>query len=259
MAAGSALALVAAAVCLAFAVLAPAVSGDGATLESVPDLVKAMYLNIESFPCVRLLNLSGEIGCSNPGSEKIIAPIVRLTKGSDQLVQPSTVLLPLDQMSGFLLRVSNDPEFHQKVSGVLIESNGANNNLQELSPDRKFPQDAFAPYSNRSHDWNPAGSGIMWNRYDFPVFLLSEESTRILQKVFSVLLCNVHFMFKVPVQSLILCYILMMTVNKRFLKRIRRLTMDIKQTLQNSTLLCRQLKLKHMIQHPASKSGHACP
>jgi hypothetical protein len=74
--------------------------------------------------------------------------------------------------------------------------------------------------------------------------------------------------------------------------------MDIKQTLQNSTLLCRfenflmvlpvfhyyvlvsteawplikrdydsllinmnfrQLKLKHMIQHPASKSGHACP
>nr|CAB3451020.1 unnamed protein product [Digitaria exilis] len=34
-----------------------------------------MYLNIESFPCVRLLNLSGEVGCSNPGSEKIIAPI----------------------------------------------------------------------------------------------------------------------------------------------------------------------------------------
>jgi len=120
---------------------------------------------------------------SDPGSEKIIAPIVRLTKGSDQLVQPSTVLLPIDQMSNFFLRVFNDPEFLQKVSGVLIESNGANNNLQELSPDGKFPQDAFAPYSNHSHDWNPAGSGIMWNRYDFPVFLLSEESTRVLQKV----------------------------------------------------------------------------
>ncbi|XP_039791374.1 nicastrin-like isoform X3 [Panicum virgatum] len=182
MGGGSALSLVAAAVCLSLAVLAPAVSGDGATLESVPDLVKAMYIDIESFPCVRLLNLSGEIGCSNPGSEKIISPIVRLTKGSDQLVQPSTVLLPIDQMSNFFLRVSNDPEFLQKVSGVLIESNGANNNLQELSPDGKFPQDAFAPYSNHSHDWNPAGSGIMWNRYDFPVFLLSEESTRVLQK-----------------------------------------------------------------------------
>ncbi|CAN6246191.1 unnamed protein product [Urochloa humidicola] len=185
MAAGSALSLVAAAICLflALAVLAPAASGDGATLESVPDLVNAMYLNIESFPCVRLLNLSGEIGCSNPGSEKIIAPIVRFRKSSDQLVQPSTVLLPLDQMSDFFLRVSNDPELLQKVSGVLIESSDVNNNLQGLSPDRKFPHDAFAPYSNHSHDWNPAGSGIMWNRYDFPVFLLSEESTQTLRKV----------------------------------------------------------------------------
>ncbi|XP_062222083.1 nicastrin [Phragmites australis] len=182
MAAGSVAPRLAAVVCVALAVLAPAASGDGATLESVPDLVKAMYLNIESFPCVRLLNLSGEIGCSNPGSEKIIAPIVRFRNNSDQLVQPSTVLLPLDQMPDFFLRVSNDPELHQKVAGVLVESNGVNS-LQEFSPDRKFPQDAFAPYSNLSHDWNPAGSGIMWNRYDFPVFLLSEESTQTLRKV----------------------------------------------------------------------------
>jgi len=103
----------------------------------------------------------------------------------------------------------------------------------------------------------------------------------------------------IPCQTLVSCYILMMTVNRRSLKRIRRLTMDIKQMLQNSTLLCRfeyflmvlpvfhynilltteawplikwgydslllidmnfrQLKLKHMIQHPASKSAHACP
>ncbi|AQK91342.1 Nicastrin [Zea mays] len=156
--------------------------GDGATLESVLDLVKAMYLNVESFPCVRLLNLSGEIGCSNPGSEKVIAPIVRLRKGSDQLVQPSTILLSLDQMSDFFLRVSNDPELHQKVAGVFVESNGVNNDLQELSPDRKFPKDDFALYSNHSHDWNPVGSGIMWNKYNFHVFLLSEESTNTLQK-----------------------------------------------------------------------------
>jgi len=29
-----------------------------------------------------------------------------------------------------LSRVSNDPELHQKVAGVLIESNGVNNDLQ---------------------------------------------------------------------------------------------------------------------------------
>jgi hypothetical protein len=40
----------------------------------------------------------------DPGSEKVIAPIVRLRKGSDQLVQPSTILLSLDQMLDFFLR-----------------------------------------------------------------------------------------------------------------------------------------------------------
>ncbi|KAK3159038.1 hypothetical protein QOZ80_2AG0144890 [Eleusine coracana subsp. coracana] len=183
MEASSGARLLAATVCVALAVFAPLAAGDAASLESVPDLVKAMYLNIESFPCVRLLNLSGEIGCSNPGSQKIIAPIARFSNSSSHLVQPSTVLLPLDQMSDFFVRVSNDPELHHKVAGVLVESDSAKNTLAELSPDRKFPQEAFAPYSNLSHNWNPAGSGIMWNRYDFPVFLLSEESTLTLRKV----------------------------------------------------------------------------
>uniref|UniRef100_M8AVU5 Nicastrin n=1 Tax=Aegilops tauschii TaxID=37682 RepID=M8AVU5_AEGTA len=181
MAAGSAATLLAAVACAVLVLLAPAVSGDAATLESVPDLVKAMYVNIESFPCVRLLNLSGEIGCSNPGHGLVIAPIVRFKNSDDQLAQPSAVLLPLDQMPAFFLRVSNDPELYHKVAGVLVESNG--DKLLELSPDRKFPQEDFAPYSNVSHDWNPSGSGIMWNRYDFPVFLLSEESTQTLRKI----------------------------------------------------------------------------
>lgn len=183
MAAGSAACLHGAVACAVLLFLASAVSGDVATLESVPDLVKAMYVNIESFPCVRLLNLSGEIGCSNPGHGQIIAPIVRFKNIGDQLVQPSTVLLPLDQMRDFFLRVSNDPKLYNKVAGVLVESNGVHNNLLELSPDRRFPQEDFAPYSNLSHDWNPAGSGIMWNRYDFPAFLLTEESTQTLRKI----------------------------------------------------------------------------
>ncbi|KAL6912167.1 hypothetical protein ACP4OV_000972 [Aristida adscensionis] len=182
MAAGPAASLLAAAACVALAVLGPVATGDAATLESVPDLVKAMYVNIESFPCVRLLNLSGAIGCSNPGGEKIIAPVVRFRNSSNQLVQPSAVLLPSDQMPNFFMRVSNDAELYHKVAGVLVEPNGVNN-LIELSPDNKFPQEAFAPYPNLSHDWNPAGSGIMWNRFDFPVFLLSEEGTQTLQKV----------------------------------------------------------------------------
>nr|CAB3447869.1 unnamed protein product [Digitaria exilis] len=44
-----------------------------------------MYLNIESFPCVRLLNLSGEVGCSTwgyLGSRKFLQ---ELDKGADSV------------------------------------------------------------------------------------------------------------------------------------------------------------------------------
>ena len=41
-------------------------------LESVPDLQKSMYVVIDGFPCVRLLNLTGEIGCSSRYSSSIL-------------------------------------------------------------------------------------------------------------------------------------------------------------------------------------------
>lgn len=34
-------------------------------MESVPDLQNSMYKVVDGYPCVRLLNLSGEIGCSS--------------------------------------------------------------------------------------------------------------------------------------------------------------------------------------------------
>nr|CAD1825288.1 unnamed protein product [Ananas comosus var. bracteatus] len=159
------------------------IPGAIGTLESVPDLEKAMYLNMESFPCVRLLNLSGEIGCANPGNEKIIAPIVRFGNNHDQLDRSSAVFLPLELMQSFFQRVSSDLEFSKKVAGVLVESSGQQNNSFGFSPVEKFPQADFAPYKNHSYEWNPVGSGIMWNRYNFPVFLLSAQSTLILQEI----------------------------------------------------------------------------
>lgn len=157
--------------------------GETNTLESVPDLEKAMYLNVEAYPCVRLLNLSGEIGCSNPGRGKVVAPISRLKDTNLQLADSSTVLVPLEEMQSFFLRVSNDPHFAKNIAGVLVESTRSQNILTGFSPVEKFPQAEFAPYRNVSYEWNPAGSGIMWNHYNFPVFLLSEESTSMVQEI----------------------------------------------------------------------------
>ncbi|KAK6127422.1 hypothetical protein DH2020_038843 [Rehmannia glutinosa] len=158
-------------------------SGKTNSFESVPDLEKSMYTQIDGFPCVRLLNLSGEIGCSNPGRGNVVAPIVRF-KNANELVGPAAILVSLDEFESLLSRVSNDPDFARKVAGILVESTTqVQNGIKGFSPDVKFPQAGFAPYRSNNFEWNPAGSGIMWKAYNFPVFLLSQNSSLILQEV----------------------------------------------------------------------------
>lgn len=111
-------------------------------LESVPDLQKSMYKVVDGFPCVRLLKLSGEIGCSSrypsssprhtikyslcwttkyfrmlysypllpvfivsldPGREKIVAPIIRY-QNADKLAQLSAIVVPLQEFDSFFQR-----------------------------------------------------------------------------------------------------------------------------------------------------------
>lgn len=151
-------------------------------MESVPDLQKSMYTVVNAYPCVRLLNLSGTIGCSNPGRDKVAASIVRF-ENVDDISEPSAILVSSDEFPSLFTRISDDPGFASKVGGVLVESRtGSHNTLKGFSPDRKFPQAEFAPYHNFSHEWNPTGSGIMWKSYSFPVFLLTSGGTKTLQE-----------------------------------------------------------------------------
>ncbi|PIN06941.1 Transmembrane glycoprotein nicastrin [Handroanthus impetiginosus] len=141
-----------------------------------------MYTQVEGFPCVRLLNLSGEIGCSNPGRGKVVAPIVRF-ENAKELVGSAAILVSVDEFESLLSRLSKDSEFVRKVAGILVESSTqVSNDLKGFSPDVKFPQAEFAPYQSNNFEWNPSGSGIMWKAYNFPVFLLSQTSTSILQE-----------------------------------------------------------------------------
>lgn len=157
-------------------------SGQINSLDSVPDLERSMYKVIDGFPCVRLLNLSGEIGCANPGREKVVAPVVRY-HDANILNQLSTVLLSMDELRRFFNRIATDPDFERNIGGVLIEAETNKEKLRGFSPDEKFPQSKYSPYDNLTYEWNPNGSGIMWHRYNFPVFLLSENNTSVLKEV----------------------------------------------------------------------------
>ncbi|CAD5325620.1 unnamed protein product [Arabidopsis thaliana] len=155
------------------------------SIESVPDLQKLMYVAVDGFPCVRLLNLSGEIGCSNPGINKVVAPIIKLKDVKD-LVQPHTILVTADEMEDFFTRVSTDLSFASKIGGVLVES-GSNfqQKLKGFSPDKRFPQAQFSPYENVEYKWNSAASSIMWRNYNFPVYLLSESGISAVHEILS--------------------------------------------------------------------------
>ncbi|CDP01653.1 unnamed protein product [Coffea canephora] len=75
-------------------------------------------------------------------------------------------------------QVSKNTNFASLVAGILVESGTpGGNNFKGFSPELKFPEAEFAPYQNKNFEWNPSGSGIMWKAYNFPVFLLSENST----------------------------------------------------------------------------------
>ncbi|KAK9106575.1 hypothetical protein Syun_022586 [Stephania yunnanensis] len=81
-------------------------------------------------------------------------------------------------------RALNDQEFAEKVSGVLVEPRvDDQTKAKGFSPVEKFPQVEFSPYQNASYEWNLIGSGIMWNKYDFPVFLLSQDSAVIIEEI----------------------------------------------------------------------------
>lgn len=153
------------------------------TLESVPDLEQSMYLTVNGYPCVRLLNLSGEIGCANPGREKVVAPVLRY-KNIEHIDQSSSILIQLDDMVDLMRRLSNDTGLARKVAGVLVESSTKlQNESKGFSPVEKFPQAEFSPYQKLNYEWNPLGSSIMWSSYNFPIFLLDEDSTVVLQKI----------------------------------------------------------------------------
>lgn len=158
-------------------------SGQATSFESVPDLEKSMYVAIDGYPCVRLLNLSGEIGCSNPGRGKVVAPVVRF-KDTIKLTKPSAILISLEEFDSFFTRLSSDSRLAKHVAGLLVEPGTQSKNaVKGFSPDKKFPLAEFAPYNSDNFEWNPIGSGVMWEAFNFPIFLLSESSTLTLREI----------------------------------------------------------------------------
>uniref|UniRef100_A0A0A0LBP2 Nicastrin n=1 Tax=Cucumis sativus TaxID=3659 RepID=A0A0A0LBP2_CUCSA len=164
-------------------------SSDEHSMESVPDLQNSMYLAVDAYPCIRLLNLSGEIGCSNPGREKVVVPMINF-KDADEILQPSAVLVSMDAISSFFTRLQDDSHFANNVGGVLIEpGTGIQNRTEGFSPAQKFPQAKFAPYEKSDYEWNP--SVCLNNHTKFSDFFRNGQLLEAkLQNSYIVLICK---------------------------------------------------------------------
>ncbi|GAB2299165.1 hypothetical protein Dimus_033237 [Dionaea muscipula] len=139
------------------------------------DLLDDLIAHADSHP------LSGSLAL-DPGRGKVVAPLVRFDN-VNATAESSAILVSLDDLQSFFRRVARDPDFARKIGGVLVEAgNDLQHKLKGFSPAEKFPQEKFAPYQNITHEWNPNGSGIMWNAYNFPVLLLSTNSTSTLKE-----------------------------------------------------------------------------
>ncbi|MCO5567551.1 hypothetical protein L7F22_021245 [Adiantum nelumboides] len=163
-----------------------------ATFQSVPELESAMYKPVDGSACVRLLTLSGEIGCGNPDRDKVLAPLFRLESAYDALDQKSSVLLPFSELSAFLNRTLYESELTKKVAGVLVESVSAitENNSAGVSDDDRFPEAEFAPYANRNYAWNPSG---YVDKEDFFISPLKHEDVILGAPWFDYLAASIKF------------------------------------------------------------------
>lgn len=79
------------------------------------------------------------------------------------------VLIQEQHLAAFVHRLGADEKLRRCVNGVFVQPSSR---LRALSHAEAFPLSEFAPYEQRGHVWNPAGTGIATLDIGVPIFLL---------------------------------------------------------------------------------------
>ncbi|KAL3160725.1 hypothetical protein ABBQ32_010635 [Trebouxia sp. C0010 RCD-2024] len=116
--------------------------------------------------CTRLLTAENNIGCAAAGTEGVL---MRMEHPEKQLHQEAVVLLSAQYLDDFLLQVRTNTTLRLLVKGILVDPSGP---VEQASPADKFPQTAFALYNAPGFAWNPSGTGLAMEAFDFPILLL---------------------------------------------------------------------------------------
>lgn len=144
-----------------------------------------VYTNLNNWPCVRLLNATGTIGCHS------------LTKKSGILYQTNTQTeldaFVKDGASGDFALVIPYPLLTRtniasltstgRVSGLIVILSNSTSTDQLSSPDSSCPNCQFGLYANDTtqYQWNPKAQSLIEENFDFPVFAIRPGDDTSLQ------------------------------------------------------------------------------
>ncbi|KAJ3219283.1 DNA repair protein rad16 [Dinochytrium kinnereticum] len=132
-------------------------------------LQKSMYQGISTQGCTKILDgkQDGVLYSITSESE------VDIFSSSKDLFTKYAVVMPFNMFTPSVLsRLKNSG----KLSGVIvIQQHPDFPRPASFSPDVPFPNFKYSLYSNTSgapHPWNPNGNGLLFENYDFPIFLM---------------------------------------------------------------------------------------
>uniref|UniRef100_A0A8B9TCE4 Nicastrin n=1 Tax=Anas platyrhynchos TaxID=8839 RepID=A0A8B9TCE4_ANAPL len=147
-------------------------------------------------PCVRLLNATHQIGCqSSISGDTGVIHVVEKEEDLNWVLAdgPHPPYMILLDGNLFNRKVLMQLKGTSRVSGLAV-SIAKPNPPQGFSPGLKCPNDGFGVYSKdygpqyahcNTTVWNPLGSGISYEDFDFPVFLLEDANeTQVIKQCY---------------------------------------------------------------------------
>ncbi|KAF9087087.1 hypothetical protein BGX29_001048 [Mortierella sp. GBA35] len=159
-------------------------------LANAQDTYDTIYNDIGSLPCVRLLNATGTIGCQSMEAASGVLyradtlEDIKQFASDDGLGNKYTVVLPYWLLSSSNIDILRSSK---KVAGILAVVNGTDSAHSPaarptniVSPDSTCPNCEFGLYANtpNQYQWNPTGSGLLFEQFDFPIYALNTMDNR---------------------------------------------------------------------------------
>uniref|UniRef100_A0A3B3CTR1 Nicastrin n=1 Tax=Oryzias melastigma TaxID=30732 RepID=A0A3B3CTR1_ORYME len=159
---------------------------------------KKIYINLnETFPCVRLLNATHQIGCQSSLSGDVgVLHLLESEENLDWVLRtgpnpPYMVILESTLFTRY--RPCSLKNGSSRVAGVLAVQ-PTSNPPEGFSPHTSCPNENTGVYSETygpsyAHCnvtmWNPLGTGISYEEFDFPIFSVKDDNdTEVIRRCY---------------------------------------------------------------------------